>query len=70
MKTKKEAMPCPRCGTIHERGEYIQRPDLKGEDSKGMPVAPADIKCQCGVKLRHVVPLFIASQPGWHWRIL
>lgn len=36
----------------------------------GTPVAPADVLCDCGAKLRHTVPIFSVDVFGWHWSIL
>lgn len=81
-----ESMPCPRCGKMHEKGEYVPRPELAKqplgkvmegasktygvEVRSGTPVCPADVECECGATLRHTVPIFIVGVYGWHWRIL
>jgi len=61
-------MPCPNCGTPHEAGEYTRRPDLQ-EPGGGVPHCPPDVKCECGVTLRHTVPIFKIGD-GWVWRIV
>lgn len=62
--------PCPRCGKYHEASEYVKRPELKKSKESGIPLAPLDIECDCGAKLRHTVPLFKVTANGWRWRIL
>jgi hypothetical protein len=34
-KRTNEAMPCPRCGAMHQCVEYGPRPDLKTDDRDG-----------------------------------
>ncbi len=81
-----EQMPCPRCKTLHARGEYLPRPELATkplgnvmaastrkygfEVRSGCPIGPADVVCACGATLRHTVPIFAVGVYGWHWRIL
>ena len=66
-----EEMPCPRCKTMHAKGKYapLGKPMRSGVLS-GTPYAPQDVDCQCGAKLRHVVPIFKVDPYGWHWKIL
>lgn len=81
-----ESMPCPRCGKMHERGEYVPRPECATkplgkvmeksskkwgfEVRENTPIGPKDVQCDCGATLRHTVPIFCVSIYGWHWRIL
>ena len=74
-----ESMPCPRCKTLHEQGEYIPRPELATKPLgrlmeaatkrygtptySGTPIGPADVHCECGALLRHTVPLFAVGHP-------
>jgi hypothetical protein len=78
-KKTNEAMPCPRCGAMHQRGEYGPRPELAtrplGKEIRpgvrsGTPYAPPDMQCPCGAVLRHTAPIFAVDPYGWHWRIL
>lgn len=84
--SKNESMPCPRCKKLHERGDYVPRPELARkplgkvleastkkygvEVRSGTPLGPLDVDCECGAKLRHVVPLFAVNPYGWRWEIL
>lgn len=65
-----ESMPCPRCGKQNEVGPYVQRPDLRKDDRRGMPLAPEDVVCECGAVLRHSVPLFKVTSTGWLWQMI
>lgn len=81
-----EQMPCPRCKKMHAKGEYVPRPELATkplgrimeaaskrygiEVRAGTPVAPNDVQCDCGAKLRHVVPIFAVDPYGWRWEIM
>lgn len=82
----KNEEPCPRCKKMHERSDYIPRPELATkplgkiiesaskkqgvEVREGCPYAPLDVECECGATLRHTVPIFRVTNSGWYWRIL
>ncbi len=70
MPKREEKMPCPRCGVEHAVGDYVERPDLQKPGQKGVPCAPPDVDCQCGARLRQMVPIFAVGPYGWRWKIL
>lgn len=61
--TKTESMPCPKCGTKHEVGNYVTWPPEAGKRYS----APPDVECPCGLVLRHSVPIFKVDPYGWRW---
>lgn len=69
MSSDEESMPCPVCGKMHPRGPYEPRPERQ-KPGKGVPIGPADVRCECGALLRHFVPIFRTDRYGWHWRAL
>jgi hypothetical protein len=69
IKPEDQEMPCPRCKTLHKKGEYKPQPERQ-KDGKGIPYGPDHVQCDCGAKLMHVVPLFMNSHFGWEWRIM
>lgn len=56
--------PCPKCGVEHEVGPYLRWPE-----GGNIFVAPEDVKCNCGIVLRIMVPVFKMNEHGWLWKI-
>lgn len=59
----KDKEPCPKCSTLHIRGDYELQPGTKR-------YTPRDVHCQCGLLLRWSVPLFKMTASGYILRIV
>jgi hypothetical protein len=57
--------PCPKCGTQHRRGPYLQH-----QQNGVTRVGPHDVKCTCGLVLHWSVPIFKTTESGYVLRVL